>query len=244
MSKDDDDAKSVSTVMDNRSKAELAEENVKLADRVQALSTEVSEAAQLSRSLQSQHDEAMAALRALTQRVDSLESGIAQRIASAVSESDKKWEVWRKAMQDGWNKERETWDKERERMQSVVRDWEEASRRAYEEEEERQLNAPSSSSDDVKSSKTRKPRRRRTSNRGKLAVQALREMADDQSSTPKLSAMHEQRLTREAKTRSVTTSSASSSQSGETLHEQESRRSKRPRERPAQVSGHMHRTLP
>ena len=176
-----DDNQSVTTVTDNRTKEELLEENSKLVDQVHSLSSKVTEALTLSQTLQLQHGEAMAALNLLTERVGTLETGIAKRIAQAVSDNDRKWEGVRNEMQDGWKKDRESWDAERKRMQGVVRDWEEASRRAAEEEQESESNA-SSDSDKPK----RKPRRRRKAN---LAAQALREMADG-TATPTLATMH------------------------------------------------------
>lgn len=168
-----DDNQSVTTVTDNRTKEELLKENSKLVDQVHSLSGKVTEALAMSQTLQQQHGEAMASLQLLTERVGTLESGIAKRIAEAVSENDQKWESVRTEMQDGWRKDRESWDAERERMQGVVRDWEEASKREASE---------STDSDKPK----RKPRRRRKAN---LAAQALREMADG-TATPTLATMH------------------------------------------------------
>lgn len=176
-----DDNASVTTVTDNRTKEELILENNKLADQVQALSGRVTEAVHISSTLQAQHGEAMAALQTLTERVGTLETGIAKRIAQAVQENDQKWQKLRTEIQEGYQKDRESWEAERKRMQSVVRDWEEASRRAIEEEQESESNA-STDSDKPK----RKPRRRRKAN---LATQALREMADG-SATPTLANMH------------------------------------------------------
>ncbi|MGG6494791.1 UNVERIFIED_CONTAM: hypothetical protein NY603_17800, partial [Bacteroidetes bacterium 56_B9] len=73
-----DDNASVTTVTDNRTKEELILENNKLADQVQALSGRVTEAVHISSTLQAQHGEAMAALQTLTERVGTLETGIAK----------------------------------------------------------------------------------------------------------------------------------------------------------------------
>lgn len=201
---DDDDARSVMTAMDDdeaeervrnrrrmeREESEIAKQNTELTQQVESLSTEVSEAVQLSRTLQSRHDEAMAAVRLLTERVGALESGIASRIADAVLETDKKWESWKSSAENGWKREKESWEAERERLRGVVRDWEEASRRAQEEERDRELNEQLSESSDEEqprkaNGRPRKPKRRRPSTKTALAVRALRELADEGSSTPK-----------------------------------------------------------
>jgi Ca2+-dependent lipid-binding protein len=97
-------------------------------------------------------------------------------------------------IEDGWKKERESWEAERERLRSVVRDWEETSRRDVEENEDRALNERLSgeeSSDDEKRDSqkpngrsSRKPKRRRPSTKTSLAVRALRDITNDGSSTP------------------------------------------------------------
>ena len=108
--------------------------------RIQSLSAEVAEAVQVSRNLQTQHSDAMAAVRQLTQRVGSLEDGMATKVAEEVNKAEKRWESWRVKFEDGWKREREIWEAERERLRGVVREWEEASRRGHEEVEDRELN--------------------------------------------------------------------------------------------------------
>ncbi|ORX35850.1 hypothetical protein BD324DRAFT_629248, partial [Kockovaella imperatae] len=114
--------------------------DVELESRLQSLSAEVAEAVALSRTLQTQHSEAITAVKLLTDRVGSLEHGIQSRIAEEVLKSEQRWDTWRAKFEEGWRKERESWNAERERLRGVVREWEEASRRAHEEEEERELN--------------------------------------------------------------------------------------------------------
>lgn len=119
---------------------EMLEQNNQLVSQINTLSTEISEALSLSQALQSQHAEAMSAIKLLTDRISSLESGMSNKISEEVSKAEEKWESWRIKFEESWKQEREGWEKERERLKSVVREWEEASRRAYEEEEERQEN--------------------------------------------------------------------------------------------------------
>jgi hypothetical protein len=186
---------------------EMSNRNQELASRVQTLSVELSQATQLSQHLQAQHDEAMAALGTLSTRIGSLETGLKGRIAEAVSESDRKWETWRTHVEDGWKKERESWEAERERLRSVVRDWEEASRRANEEVEDRALNERLSgeelefSDEDAELERSaagvvggkirgggrggRKTKRRRPSHKTSLALRALRDVSGmEGQSTP------------------------------------------------------------
>ncbi|TXT16079.1 hypothetical protein VHUM_00582 [Vanrija humicola] len=159
---DDDDARSVATVVpdddehldgdkgSNGTKAtrktaatttsEPSASSDELAARIQALTSDMAEAVQLSRSLHVQHTEAMAAVKHLTDRVGDLENGIADRVAAAVVQAEGRWEAWRSKFEERWNKERDGWEAERERLRGIVRDWEEASRRAVEEDEDREMN--------------------------------------------------------------------------------------------------------
>lgn len=122
---------------------ELVAQNTELSLRLDALSSELERALELSRSLQSQHAEATSTVKALEERVQSLEKDMARRVTEA-SEAGKaaedKWEAWKSRFEQDWRKEKEGWDLERERLRGVVREWEEASRRAQEEEEERRMN--------------------------------------------------------------------------------------------------------
>lgn len=167
---DDDDARSVATVMPDdevherktaASTKEKEEQQVtvngtssvgssdELSARIQTLTTEMSEAVQLSKTLQTQHGEAMAAVKLLTERVGNLETDIADRVSSAVVKAEERWEAWRNQIEERWKKERDGWEAERERLRGVVREWEEASRRAVEEDEEREMNEQLSSEDDL-----------------------------------------------------------------------------------------------
>ncbi|WWD21686.1 hypothetical protein CI109_106172 [Kwoniella shandongensis] len=119
---------------------EVAEQNAELVARIQTLSSEISEAVQVSKTLQEQHEEAMSAVKLLTEKVGALETGMASKVAEEVTKVEQRWESWRVKFEEGWKRERETWEVERERLRGVVREWEEASRRAHEEEEERELN--------------------------------------------------------------------------------------------------------
>ena len=124
----------------DKSNESSREDAATLDSRIQNLTSEVAEAVAVSRTLQTQHEEAMSAVKLLTERVGVLETGIQSRVAEEVSRSEQKWETWRVKFEEGWRKERESWNAERERLRGVVREWEEASRRAHEEDEERELN--------------------------------------------------------------------------------------------------------
>jgi hypothetical protein len=166
-SDDDDDARSVATVMpddgDEKEEAnepqpsasasasaeEAAKPDADLDTRVQTLTAEMEDALQLSRSLQAQHSEAMSTVKLLTDRLDLLENGIAERVTAAVERAEERWETWRTKFEERWRKERDGWETERERLRGVVREWEEASRRAVEEEEEREMNETLSDENDL-----------------------------------------------------------------------------------------------
>ncbi|WVW78216.1 hypothetical protein I302_100167 [Kwoniella bestiolae CBS 10118] len=120
--------------------SEIIEQNAELVGKIAILSAEIQEAVTISQTLRNQHSEAMSAVKLLTERVGALETGIASKVAEEVEKAEQRWEVWKIKFEEGWKKERESWDTERERLRGVVREWEEASRRAHEEEEERELN--------------------------------------------------------------------------------------------------------
>lgn len=228
---DDDDARSVATVVPDDDRPEpngsVAKEEKaviptanghsdELAARIQTLTAEMAEALQLSRTLQAQHGEAMAAVKILTERVGNLETDIADRVSTAVVKAEERWEAWRNQIEEKWRKERDGWEAERERLRGVVREWEEASRRAVEEDEEREMNEQLSNEDDigdededeaeaeVEASELlvnhwpekpveleeivpRPKRRRRPSSKTHLAMRSLRSVAEG-SSTPTLDA--------------------------------------------------------
>jgi len=199
---DDDDARSVATVMpEEDERPDLAAQNAALTAKIESMSAEIAEVIQLSKSLQAQHGEAMSAVQTLTDRIGALETGFSSRVAEEVGKTEQKWESWKIKFEDTHKKDREGWEAERERLRGVVRDWEEASRRAHEEEEERELNEELSGDEGEGSlsmgwkgvddetptfPQSRKGRRRRPSHRAALAIDALKAVADGQgTSTPK-----------------------------------------------------------
>ncbi len=123
---------------------EIIAQNTALAARIEALGTELEEALQLSRFLKSQHAESTSTVKILETRIQALEKDVATRVVDASGKAGRaaedRWEAWRTKFEESWKKERESWDLERERLKGVVREWEEASRRAQEEEEERLMN--------------------------------------------------------------------------------------------------------
>ncbi|KAJ9122277.1 hypothetical protein QFC22_001697 [Naganishia vaughanmartiniae] len=123
---------------------ELLAQNNALSVRLDALSSELEQALALSRTLQTQHAEATSTVKVLEERVQSLEKDMARQVVegrNAGKTAEDKWEAWRSRFEEGWRKEKEGWELERERLRGVVREWEEASRRAQEEEEERLMNS-------------------------------------------------------------------------------------------------------
>ena len=181
--------------------------NAQLVAQINSLASDLAEAIQSSRSLQAQHSESMSVIKQLTERVGALESGISVRVSEEVTKTEQRWEIWRAKFEDNWRKERESWDAERERLRGVVREWEEASRRAHEEEEDRELNerlseeytdeeddADDAPEDwpDIKpipnalpplSPSRTKGKRRRPSSRGILAVRALKSVVERPGAT-------------------------------------------------------------
>ncbi|KAK4683670.1 hypothetical protein P7C73_g6563, partial [Tremellales sp. Uapishka_1] len=196
---DEDDRRSTTT-------SEMVAQNAELTSRIQVLSAEMAEALLLSRNLQSQHSEAMTAVQNLTDRIGVLENGVSSKVVEAVMQAEERWESWRSRFEEGWKRDRESWENERERLRSVIREWEEASRRANEENEDRQMNEhlsedePEDEDDDdddddgleeveqselitipkpLLAAAPRKIKRRRQSNKALLAIKALKGVIGD-----------------------------------------------------------------
>jgi hypothetical protein len=145
----------------------------------------------------------LSAVETLAARIGNLEAGFASRVAEEVGKTEQKWEQWRVKYEETQKTDRESWEAERERLRSVVREWEEASRRAHEEVEDRELNEQLSGEEQeglvemdsdwkgledpsAPASSSRKNRRRRPSHRAALAINALKSVADGQgTATPK-----------------------------------------------------------
>ncbi|KAI5453359.1 hypothetical protein NCC49_005838 [Naganishia albida] len=149
---------------------ELMAQNNALSARLDALAAELEQALEVSRALQSQHAEATSTVKVLEERVHSLEQDMARRVTEASSAgraAEDRWEAWKNRFEEGWRKEKEGWELERERLRGVVREWEEASRRAQEEEEERSMNKRIGGDDSVDSDDAdeREPSRARSGSR-------------------------------------------------------------------------------
>ena len=123
----------------------LSEDLEQALELSRTLSADLEQALELSRNLQQQHDEASSTVKALEDKIVALERDMATRVTEAAGQAGRsaedRWETWRSKFEEGWRKEREGYELERERLRGVVREWEEASRRAQEEEEERLMNA-------------------------------------------------------------------------------------------------------
>lgn len=91
---------------------------------VTELQTEVADVVEKSNTLSSRHDQAKLAVDTLTERLDTLEDGIASRVAEEVGKVEQRWEIWRTRFEESRNEERATWEAEREKLQQTVRDWE------------------------------------------------------------------------------------------------------------------------
>lgn len=145
-------AKSGSQQSSKRREDALAAQTESLTARLDHLTGQLEEAIQLSSTLQTEHAEATSTVKILEERIQTLEGDVAKRVADdngqAGRAAEERWEAWRSKFEESWRREREGWDLERERLRGVVREWEEASRRAQEEEEERLMNGRLAVEDD------------------------------------------------------------------------------------------------
>ena len=124
----------------------LQEQNAKLAARLEALSAELDEATKLGQTLRSQHAEASLTIRALEARIQGLEKAVEGASDDA---AEARWRGWRDAFEESWNKERASWDVEREKLRGAVREWEERKRVEAEEEREWERSDDQESDDDA-----------------------------------------------------------------------------------------------
>ena len=95
---------------------ELKAQNAALTARLEELSSQLEQALELSRNLQTQHTQVTDTVKQLEARVQTLE----QERATA------RWAEWKAEMEEGWRKERESWASEREELHKLVKAWDEA----------------------------------------------------------------------------------------------------------------------
>ncbi|GJN94006.1 hypothetical protein Rhopal_007069-T1 [Rhodotorula paludigena] len=112
------------TAQDERERL-LHEQNAKLVARLEALTVSLDEATQLGAQLRTQHAQASETIKALEERVHSLEEAVDRRVAEAEGRVEQRWETWRAQWEKSWRSEREGWEQERDKLRELVRDWEE-----------------------------------------------------------------------------------------------------------------------
>jgi hypothetical protein len=110
----------------------LQDQNVQLSTRLETLSAELDEATKLGQLLRSQHAEASSTIRQLEERVHGLEKAVEGRVAEVegkvLQEVEVRWTGWKEAFEEGWKKERKSWEDERDKLRAVVKEWEERRR--------------------------------------------------------------------------------------------------------------------
>ncbi|PWN49010.1 hypothetical protein IE53DRAFT_167645 [Violaceomyces palustris] len=116
---------------------QLAQQNAGLSRRLEELSLQLEQALQLSKGLQTQHAQVTDTVRMLEDRVASLEKEMESKVShvegNVVKAMEGRWEEWRSQIEEGWRREKESWESEREVLRGVVRAWDEANKRLEEE---------------------------------------------------------------------------------------------------------------
>lgn len=135
--------------------ARLEAENQTLSQRMEALSTELSAAAQLSTCLKSQYSEAAETIRGLEEKVNTLEKALqvqrsmadtkevpstTDQSAESTAEADRakhrdvilrevesRFTNWKKSFEEAVEKERQGWEEEREQLRITLSEWEKRS---------------------------------------------------------------------------------------------------------------------
>jgi hypothetical protein len=133
------------------SQTKLEEENAALSSRMEALSTELSAASQLSSSLKNQYAQAAETIRGLEDKVNTLEKALHAPPSSTKAEKrsipspsetkpststgmedvmrevENRFTDWKKSFEDSIKQERQSWEEERERFRNIVQNWEKRS---------------------------------------------------------------------------------------------------------------------
>ena len=114
--------------LDSTTGAALQEQNERLSNRLEKLSSELDEAIKLGQALRTQHAEATETIRTLESRITGLEKAVEVNVAEAEGrirvESEERWHGWRESFEASAKKDRLDWEAEREKLMQVVREWE------------------------------------------------------------------------------------------------------------------------
>ncbi|KAG9044218.1 hypothetical protein FS837_008613 [Tulasnella sp. UAMH 9824] len=138
--------------------SEIYSQNALLATRLETLTAQLDSAMELSRTLQTQAQLAHSTIAVLEAKVGSLEAAVQEQKDKAASSSPiaeeqqptpepapvaepsvskSIWDAWRDTMEVGWKTERETWQSERDRLASAVKEWERRTTELERKEDER-----------------------------------------------------------------------------------------------------------
>lgn len=144
--------------------SEIYSQNALLATRLETLTAQLDSAMELSRSLQTQAQLAHSTIAVLEAKVGSLEAAVQEQkektaaSPSPTSEEQQQpqpapepvvavpaepsvgkpiWDAWRDTMEVEWKTERETWQSERDRLATAVREWERRTTELERKEDER-----------------------------------------------------------------------------------------------------------
>ncbi|GAA5851022.1 hypothetical protein JCM3766R1_007105 [Sporobolomyces carnicolor] len=140
-----------------RERIALQEQNSQLTARLDALSAELDDAIQLGRSLQTQHAETVSTIKLLEAKIAALETKSTSSVDSdevakvqsrVMRECDERWKGWKDVFEEAWNREKEDWRDERQKLWDVVKDWEEQRKKRESDVEEVGGGGETSSEDD------------------------------------------------------------------------------------------------
>lgn len=122
-------AKSASN-LEAQAEAQLQAQNKALSVRLEALESQLEEALSFGKTLQSQHVLATETVKALEEKVQFLEQEVQRNLESVqgkITEAlEGRFSQWKEQIEEGWKREKQDWEEERERLRRVVEAWDQA----------------------------------------------------------------------------------------------------------------------
>ncbi|PWN23598.1 hypothetical protein BCV69DRAFT_309482 [Microstroma glucosiphilum] len=128
-------AKSASSLASHADE-QLKAQNNALAARLDVLESQLEEALSFGRTLQTQHVLATETVKALEQKVQSLEKQVqdhSQSVQGKITEVlEGRFSQWKDEIEAGWKQEKHSWEEERDRLRAVIEAWDTANGRLEE----------------------------------------------------------------------------------------------------------------
>ncbi|KAG0149556.1 hypothetical protein CROQUDRAFT_653359 [Cronartium quercuum f. sp. fusiforme G11] len=114
-------------------------QNQKLTDRIEAISAHVEETLKMGQSLLEQHRQSNETIELLRNEIENLKQEQAQHKQDSKSTEsveqgilekvEHKWTDWKEVVENGWKKQQESWEVEKQKLLDIIAEWEEKAAR-------------------------------------------------------------------------------------------------------------------